>query len=204
MKLLNNKLFIKFANGGALKTEYDIGDGQTLYISGEERPEWWSNVIGVVEESGIDGIKKGDTIAVSYQVVFSYRYVGETRLYNNEITLPDGRDVFIVDKAHVLAIKKGDEYEAFGDWCLLKFEEKKDIVTSGGVIVPFDDSSKWNEAEFVSGAVDCDKGQLVMYEKCYHSEYEFEWKNKYVVLNKDYLNVKKTSKGLEIVNFKTQ
>jgi hypothetical protein len=157
MQLLNNRIFIKFISGGALKDNYDIGDGQKIYIDPSFNPEQHSSVLAKVEESGIDGIEAGDIVAVSYQVAFRYKVVGETRVYENEITLPDGREVFDVPFALVIAVKKDDGYKAIGDYCLLKEKAITEAKTESGLILPtlaVEAESKWCEAEFLSGDLD--------------------------------------------------
>lgn len=195
MQLLNNRIFIKFISGGALKDNYDIGDGQKIYIDPSFNPEQHSSVLAKVEESGIDGIEVGDIVAVSYQVAFRYKVVGETRVYENEITLPDGREVFDVPFALVIAVKKDDGYKAIGDYCLLKEKAITEAKTESGLILPtlaVEAESKWCEAEFLSGDLDAEKGDIVMFEKPYRSEYEFDWNEKYLVIPKHYILIKKT------------
>jgi hypothetical protein len=195
MQLLNNRLFIKFLSGGALKENYDIGDGQKIYIDPSFNPEQHSSVLAKVEESGIEGIEKDDIVAVSYQVAFRYKVVGETRIYENEITLPDGREVFDVPYALVIAVKKEDGYKAIGEYCLLKEKAIAEAKTESGLILPtlaVEAESKWCEAEFLSGDLDAVKGEIVMFEKPYRSEYEFDWNEKYLVIPKSYILLKKT------------
>lgn len=195
MQVLNNRVFVQFLNGSPLKDGYDVGGGKKIYIDPSFSPEQHSSVLAKVEESGIKGISKGDIVAVSYQATFRYKLVGETRVYENEITLPDGRDVFDIPFDLVIAVKKGKEYKAIGNYCLLKEKPIVEAKTTSGLILPtlaIEAESKWCEAEFLSGDLEAKKGEIVMYEKAFRNEYEFEWKEKYVVIPKNYIVAKKT------------
>jgi hypothetical protein len=194
MEILNKKLFIQYENGNsAIKEYHDIGDGQKLYIDGSFRPEWHAKCVANVVESGIEGIKKGEKVMVDYRVMFRYKLVGETRIYDNEISLPDGRDVFVCDNDFVIAVWRNDEWQAQGKWCLIKEHLPQDEVKDGIIIssVAQELALKWVEGDFISGDLDAVKGDVVMIERQYRNIYEVGWKDEYIVVENAYIVIKK-------------
>lgn len=194
MQVINNKLFIQYENGNSpIKEYHDIGDGQKLYIDGSFRPEWHAKCLAFVAESGIEGINKGDKVLVDYRVMFRYKLVGETRIYENEISLPDGRDVFVCDKDFLIAVLRNEEWVAQGKWCLLKEHLPKDEVKEGVIIssVAQELAQKWIEADFLSGDLDANKGDVVMIERQYRNIYEVAWKEELIVIENTYVVIKK-------------
>jgi len=194
MVVLNGKLFIQYENGNsAIKEYHDIGDGQKLYIDGSFRPEWHAKCVAFVAESGIEGINKGDKVLVDYRVMFRYKLVGETRFYENEISLPDGRDVFVCSNDLLIAVWRDGEWVAQGNWCLLKEHLPQDKVKEGIIIssVAQELAQKWIEADFVSGDLDAKKGDVVMVERQYRNSYEIAWKEELMVIENTYVVIKK-------------
>jgi len=194
MVVLNGKLFIQYENGNsAIKEYHDIGDGQKLYIDGSFRPEWHAKCVAFVAESGIEGINKGDKVLVDYRVMFRYKLVGETRFYENEISLPDGRDVFVCSNDLLIAVWRDGEWVAQGKWCLLKEHLPQDEVKEGIIIssVAQELAQKWIEADFVSGDLDAKKGDVVMVERQYRNSYEIAWKEELMVIENTYVVIKK-------------
>ena len=195
MRVLNKRLLIKFDNDYALQESVDIGDGMKLYISGEERPEHWANVVGEVVASGVKGIEVGDKVGVSYQVIFKYDYVGDTRIYTSKVVLDDDSVVWVVEYNEILCKIEGDKYIGWGDWVLLRAiendmdeqysDEAKKIVE--GLIVNHKALNPVvkGRAKFISGDIDCKEGDVVLFEEKYRSKYEFGYKNEFIVLSKD-------------------
>lgn len=194
MQLLNNKIFIQYEDGSnPIKEFYTLDDGQKLYISGEERPEWHAKCIAIVAESGVNGIVKGDRVLVDYRVMFRYKWVGETRVYENEITLPDGRDVFVCPNDLIIAVYKEGKWVAYGDYCLLK-EHLPEDKTVGGIIVSNvaqELAQKWVEATFLSGSIDgVSEGDVVKFEKEYRSLYSLGIREEIIVIQNKYIVIK--------------
>lgn len=194
MQVINNKIFIQYENGNsAIKEYHDIGDGQKLYIDGSFRPEWHAKCVAFVAESGIEGINKGDKVMVDYRVMFRYKLVGETRVFENEMSLPDGRDIFVCDKDYLIAVWRDGEWVAKGKWCLLKEHLPQDEVKEGIIIssVAQELAQKWVEADFISGDLDAKKGDVVMIERQYRNIYEVAWNEELIVIENSYVVIKK-------------
>lgn len=194
MKVLNDKVFIQYEDDTPITEYYKLDDGNKLYIAGEYRPEWHAKCVATVVESGVDGIVKGDKVLVDYRVMFRYKWVGETRVYENEITLPDGTDVFVSDKEFIVAVWKGGKWSAVGYWCIVEECLPEEELINGVIVdsIAKELSNKWVDGIVIStNDSELKSGDRVVFKKSYRCLYKLGIREDIVVVNSSYISAKR-------------
>lgn len=189
MKAIGNRLFVTFENDLPFVDKIET-EGGTLYIDGRMRVEHNANSVGEVYSSSVDGIEKGMKIGVHYQVANDYKWVGDTRVWNNVID-HEGKKLFLIEERHILCTFVCGEPIPYKDWVFMKtIEAQKNsggLYVFEGVDTRCGKYAKRGCASFYCGDINAQKGDEVMFDESIRSEYDFGKYGEYLVMPSKYI-----------------
>ena len=184
MRAIRNRLFVTFENDLPFIDKIET-EGGTIYVDGRMRVEHNANSVGEVYSSSVKGIEKGMKIGVHYQVANDYKWVGDTRVWNNIIE-HDGRKLFLIEERHILCTFVCGEPIPYKDWVFMKtIEAEKNsggLYVYEGVHTRMGNYAKSGCASFYSGDIKTDRGAEVIFDESVRSEYDFGKYGQYLVM----------------------
>lgn len=188
-------IFLKFET--ALQEELELKSGAKIHLASWLNKEENATVIGTVHSIGdtaklkyITGgveydVKDGDEVACSYHVVAAHELDKDgTTTYHNCYWMGKEK-LWLASVENIMAVNKGG-WVGVNDWVVMK-EVFEPEVTSSFIIIP--ESMKIpvlmkGRGEYVSGDLDCAKGQHLFFDEQYRSVYQIG-SEKFIFLKRD-------------------
>lgn len=172
-----------------LQSTITTENGVTLFIDPSFEPEQHAQVNGKIYSIGGRcklNVKEDDEIAISYHMAADY-FVDDNgdRKFNRVFNIDD-KLVWLCDENFVMARKVEGEWQAVGNWVLLKAIPETEVKSSF-IIIPDTVKSKMKPGKctFLSGDLDVPVNSTVLFDEIYRSVYRFKDGTEFVILNKD-------------------
>lgn len=165
--------------------------GVEIYLPSWLNIEQYASVQGWVHSVGDRsnlGLKEGEEVALSYHLVAAHDTINGSVVYHNCHRIGEEL-VWKAESFMVMAVKRDGEWEAVGDWVLMK-EVKSPPKYNTFLVLPefLDSQPRKGAAEFVSGDVPVSKGDIVLFNESFRSTYTLPDSTEFIILNKEYID----------------